>query len=158
MADIAQVLATGGTTIVAVGVGAGLTYWFGALNRRHQEAREDATRWYEARFTAYVGLFRAVVDAVAAAHNENEDTHNKALAELSASLQTVRFVGSAEAARSAQSLFQVLLDAIGSDPKPLDDNRLRDAILDFSSVARKDLGQAEHDIAPPEPASPSGPV
>jgi hypothetical protein len=22
-------------------------YWLGALNRRHQEAREDATRWYE---------------------------------------------------------------------------------------------------------------
>jgi hypothetical protein len=31
MADVGQVLATGGTTIVGVAVGAGLTYWFGAL-------------------------------------------------------------------------------------------------------------------------------
>lgn len=140
MADMGQVLATGVTTIVGVATGAGLTYWFGALNRRHQEAREDRTRWYEARFQAYVGLFRAVVDAVAAAHSDEEDTRNRAVAELSASLQTVRFVGSPEAALSAQSLFQVLLDAIGDDPKPLDDNRLRDAILEFSSAARKDLG------------------
>jgi hypothetical protein len=142
MADVGQVLATGGTTIVGVAVGAGLTYWFGALNRRHQEAREDRTRWYEARFKSYVGLFRSVVDAVAAAHSEEEDARNKAVAELSASLQTVRFVGSPEAALSAQSLFQVLLDAIGNDPKPLDDNRLRDAILEFSSAARKDLGHS----------------
>jgi hypothetical protein len=53
MADIGQVLAAGGTTILGVAVGAGLTYWFGALNRRHQEAREDRTRWYDERFHAY---------------------------------------------------------------------------------------------------------
>ncbi len=49
MADIGQVLSTGGTTILGVAVGAGLTYWLGALNRRHQEAREDKTRWYQER-------------------------------------------------------------------------------------------------------------
>jgi hypothetical protein len=53
MADIAQVLATGGAALVSAAVGAGLTYWLGALNRRHQEAREDATRWYEKRVQAY---------------------------------------------------------------------------------------------------------
>jgi hypothetical protein len=40
MADIPQVLATYNAL-----VGAGLTYGFGALNRRHQEKREDRTRW-----------------------------------------------------------------------------------------------------------------
>jgi hypothetical protein len=42
MADIPQVLATY-DALVGVALGAGLTYGFGALNRRHQEAREDKT-------------------------------------------------------------------------------------------------------------------
>jgi hypothetical protein len=146
MADVEQVLVTGGTTIVAGAVGAGLTYVFGAQNRRHQEAREDRTRWYETRFQAYVGFFRAAVDGVAAAHSEEEKVHDKATAELSASLVAVRFVASPEAARSAQFLFQVLMAAIGADPKPLDTNRLNDAIWAFSIAARKDLGQPEHDV------------
>ena len=49
MADIAQVLATY-DALVGVALGAGLTYGFGALNRRHVEKREEATRLYEARF------------------------------------------------------------------------------------------------------------
>jgi hypothetical protein len=49
MADIAGVLATGGTELVSATAGAGLTYWLGGLKRRHQEAREDRTRWYEER-------------------------------------------------------------------------------------------------------------
>jgi len=52
MADIPQVLATY-DALVGVALGAGLTYGLGALNRRHQEKREDATRWYEARLDAY---------------------------------------------------------------------------------------------------------
>jgi hypothetical protein len=51
MADIPQVLATY-DALVGVALGAGLTYGFGALNRRHQEAREDKTRWYQARLEA----------------------------------------------------------------------------------------------------------
>jgi hypothetical protein len=46
MADLAEVLSTY-QALAGVAVGAGLTYWFGALNRRRQEAREDKTRWYE---------------------------------------------------------------------------------------------------------------
>jgi hypothetical protein len=42
MADIAQVIATY-DALVGVALGAGLTYGFGALNRRHQEARENHT-------------------------------------------------------------------------------------------------------------------
>jgi hypothetical protein len=60
MADIAQALVTGGTALVSAAAGAGLTYWLGALNRRHQEEREDATRWYEARLNSYVALTQAV--------------------------------------------------------------------------------------------------
>jgi hypothetical protein len=55
MADIPQVLATYGA-LVGVALGAGLTYVFGALNRRHQEAREDRTRWYGERDGARVKL------------------------------------------------------------------------------------------------------
>jgi len=55
MADIAQVLATY-DPLVGVALGAGLTYGFGALNRRHVEKREEATRLYEARFQAYAQL------------------------------------------------------------------------------------------------------
>jgi hypothetical protein len=51
MADIPQVLATY-DALVGVALGAGLTYGLGALNRRHQEAREDKTRWYQARLGA----------------------------------------------------------------------------------------------------------
>jgi hypothetical protein len=52
MADVAEVLATY-DALVGVALGAGLTYGFSALNRRHQEAREDKTRWYQARLAAY---------------------------------------------------------------------------------------------------------
>jgi len=68
MADIAQVIATGGTALVSAAAGAGLTYWLGALNRRHQEAREDATRWYEARREAYMELHQAAYDAMFTAY------------------------------------------------------------------------------------------
>ena len=58
MADILQVLATY-DALVGVALGAGLAYGFGALNRRHQEAREDATRWYQARREAYATFLMA---------------------------------------------------------------------------------------------------
>jgi hypothetical protein len=62
IADIAQVLATGGTALVSAAAGAGLTYWLGGVNRRHQEAREDRTRWYEERLGAYVAFHQAVYE------------------------------------------------------------------------------------------------
>jgi hypothetical protein len=58
MADIPQVLSNY-DALVGVALGAGLTYGFGALNRRHQEARENETRWYEARREAYGALLIA---------------------------------------------------------------------------------------------------
>ena len=62
MADMPQVLATY-DALVGVALGAGLTYGLGALNRRHQEKREDATRWYEARLDAYRELSRVMTNA-----------------------------------------------------------------------------------------------
>jgi hypothetical protein len=43
MADIAQVLAAY-DALAGEAIGAGPTYGFGALNRHHQEKREDETR------------------------------------------------------------------------------------------------------------------
>jgi hypothetical protein len=61
MADIPQVLATY-DALVGVALGAGLTYGFSALSRRHQEAREDKTRWYQARLAAYTEFYQALSD------------------------------------------------------------------------------------------------
>ena len=61
MADVAEVLATY-DALVGVALGAGLTYGFSFLNRRHQEAREDKTRWYQARLDAYADFYRALSD------------------------------------------------------------------------------------------------
>jgi hypothetical protein len=61
MADIPQVVATY-DALVGVALGAGLTYGFGALNRRQQERREDKTRWYQARLEAYADFYRALSD------------------------------------------------------------------------------------------------
>jgi hypothetical protein len=55
MADVAEVLATY-DALVGVALGAGLTYGFSALSRRHQEKREDKTRWYQARVAAYTEI------------------------------------------------------------------------------------------------------
>ena len=63
MADIAQVLATY-DALVGVALGAGLTYAFGALNRRHQEARENQTRWYDARYKAYTDFYVTVTSVL----------------------------------------------------------------------------------------------
>jgi hypothetical protein len=59
MADIAEALSTY-QGLVGVAVGVVLTYWLGSLNRRHQEAREDKTRWYETRLKAYAELPRRI--------------------------------------------------------------------------------------------------
>jgi hypothetical protein len=63
MADMAQAITTGVIGIAGAAVGSGLTYWLGALNRRHQEAREDATRWYERRAEAYAQFYNAIDEA-----------------------------------------------------------------------------------------------
>jgi len=60
MEALKQFLDAGGMAVIGVAVGAGLTYLCNALSRRHQEAREDRTRWYEAQFRAYIDLTHGV--------------------------------------------------------------------------------------------------
>jgi hypothetical protein len=87
MVDVAQVLATY-DALVGVALGAGLTYGFGALNRRHQEVREDKTRWYETRLKAYAVLTQTVSNAVwlsrpsTRSYAEKKEAREKAATEL----------------------------------------------------------------------------
>jgi hypothetical protein len=113
MADIAQVLATGGTTIVGVAVGAGLTYWLGALNRRHQEAREDETRWYEARREAYAAMLMASSLHFRSMTDESEKLAEKSRNELTAAISAVRLVGSPAAIEAADNMYSAILEAAG---------------------------------------------
>jgi hypothetical protein len=141
MADIGQVLATGGTTIVAVAVGAGLTYWFGALNRRQQEAREDRTRWYDMRFQAYAEFSTT---AFSESRNvvQGEDNSNE-VAKLIRAVGVVRLVASPEVMDAADSV----LEAVEYGHRNLKrlkeatfEDRFGSALERFEDAARRDLG------------------
>lgn len=116
MADIGQVLATGGTALVSAAAGAGLTYWFGALSRRHQEAREDRTRWYEARFRAYADLGGTATTILQAGTTDEE--HLLAVARAASS---VELVGSESAVNACLTLLVALPFADEGD-EPWDEN------------------------------------
>jgi hypothetical protein len=107
MADISQVLANY-DALVGVALGAGLTYGFGALNRRRQEAREDKTRWYQARLEAYAEFYRALSDwwLPAVRDQSTQDDREKLVGRLSNALGLIQFVGSPEVALMAQTLFK----------------------------------------------------
>jgi hypothetical protein len=124
MADIAGVLATGGTALVSAAAGAGLTYWLGALNRRHQEAREDKTRWYEARREAYAAL---LIAAQRVSVRSEEGTPEKQMSELadelSAAMGAVRLVGSPEVVEAADNVFIAILEDV---------ELFRQEVLDFA--------------------------
>jgi hypothetical protein len=159
-----QVLATGGTTIVAGAVGAGLTYLFATLNRRHQEAREDQTRWYEARREAYGAL---LITASRVARNlldtpgKPELSLGEMLDEVIATLGAVRLVGSPSARAAAENLVVAVLadaHAYGKNVRKLaetseDEESWKEqlkglpgavhtpaAIRVFEETARRDLG------------------
>jgi uncharacterized membrane protein len=76
MADMAQAVVTGAMGIAGVAIGAGLTYLFGALNRKHQAAREDRTRWYETRLKAYLEYANAAY-GVTTLHEENKSLRSE---------------------------------------------------------------------------------
>jgi len=137
MADVGQVLATGGTTIVGVAVGAGLTYWFDAKNRRHQEAREDATRWYEARLRAYSEVSSAVFSASMPTTRREDyarlaDSLNRAFAEA-------RLVGSRQVVRALQPLSVAVVKQLAAGDDSQDD-LVYEALDTFEEAARQDLG------------------
>jgi hypothetical protein len=111
MADIAQVIATY-DALVGVALGAGLTYGLGALNRRHQEAREDATRWYEARREAYGAILIAasrVSRNLMDASGKPERPMSELMDELTAAMGAVRLVGSPGVLEAADNLFTSIL-------------------------------------------------
>lgn len=135
MADIAQ----GGIAFVSAAVGAGLTYWLGALNRGHQEAREDRTRWYEARLQAYADLSRAM--SAAARLQPNQEQRREALeglwSDVSSALGAIHLVGSQEAFEAAESLVAAASRVLGGDEDAI---QVVAALRDFKTAARKDLG------------------
>jgi hypothetical protein len=142
MADISQVLAAGGTTIVGVAVGAGLTYLFGALNRRHQEAREDETRWYEARLQAYTNYYRVYFDALYSADDDTL-TQDERLAvgrQLIGCVGPVVLTASEEASEAAVELARETATRVGMGSE-YNSKRLTELNEVFYRAARKDLGQ-----------------
>jgi hypothetical protein len=153
MADIPQVLSNY-DALVGVALGAGLTYGFGALNRRHQEARENETRWYNARFQAYVDLLRAVgQNEVLWVTDPIDEDHRELLLSLRAALGSVRLVGSDEVIKVANKLIgatfgdmaDYVTGVIDETPVVAETGierleRLERLVRQFVTVARKDLG------------------
>ena len=156
MADIGQVVATGVTTIVGVSLGAGLTYLFGSMNRRHQEAREDETRWHSTKLEAYaeflsVAFHHIYLDIRARAATEDpedepmttEDYKQAALA-LNAAWAPVRIVGSPEVIEAANHVVALAIEVQGGavDPK-----LWSTATNVFVAAARRDLGHFDYSHA-----------
>jgi hypothetical protein len=130
MADIPQVLATY-DALVGVALGAGLTYGFSALSRRHQEAREDKTRWYQARLAAYTEFYQALSDGWLPVGAKRR-TDPKAVSRLRNALGLIQLVGSMEVCAIALALFGK------AENNELGDGQPR--VATFLFLARKDLG------------------
>jgi hypothetical protein len=141
MADMVQVLATGGTALVSAAVGAGLTYWFGATNRRHQEAREDRTRWYEARLQAYTEFSGALSEGyfITTRPQIGIEEKQRLAQKLMDVLGTIELVGSPEVTEAARIL---ALESAKEIAKGVDYDlgRLNPLRSTFERVARNDLG------------------
>jgi hypothetical protein len=143
MADIPQVLANY-DALVGVALGAGLTYGFGSLNRRHVEKREEATRLYEARFQAYAklsqaALSRGVVDPRTSPNAE--ERLSQAITAATSAMGAIALVGSDEVLITANKL--VVIVGEETERREPDLYRLRDAQASFRDAARKDLGLPE---------------
>lgn len=143
MGGIGQVLATGGTTIAGVALGAGLTYLFGALTRRHQEEREDKTRWYEMRLRAYAEFMEASGELAAIFFGKawSKEQLDQVNARFSLSHGRITLVASQDVERLASEAFRLLLDAVRSNNLD-EENRtkLTNTMTEFRRLARKDLG------------------
>ena len=159
MADIPQVLATY-DALVGVALGAGLTYGFSALNRRHQEKRENDTRWYEKRLQAYTDLQRAVGsgDVLRLRLYPSLEAYDEVTLSLLSALGAVRLIGSQDVVIAAERLALALLaqvanyadevvERVEGKTEGLSDaerksewSRVLDLLQTFVMVARKDLG------------------
>ena len=130
---------------MSAAAGAGLTYWLGALNRRHQEKREDATRWYEVRLNSYVALTQAVSRIAILATKDGELTHEERAESVSAvlaAIDSIRLVGSTEVVAAAEHVRHMAADwqAALVEKKAMNFDGLLDPLTDFRNAARKDLG------------------
>jgi hypothetical protein len=105
MADIPQVLATY-DALVGVAVGAGLTYGLGALNRRHQEAREDETRWYQARREAYATFLMAGSQSLK--NVETRSVSEMPGNEFYAAMNMIRLVGSQPVIEATNNVYKAI--------------------------------------------------
>jgi hypothetical protein len=138
MADIPQVLATY-DALVGVALGAGLTYGFGALNRRHQEAREDRTRWYETRLKAYTSVPQLAVSASHTRRKKSEENLEIFQLEMAAALSAIRLVGSKEVVDAMEQVFKIMMPLARGATKVAPDV-VNAALWRFQTAARKDLG------------------
>jgi hypothetical protein len=148
MADIAQAVVAGGMGIAGVAIGAGLTYWLGALNRRHQEEREDKTRWYEARLQAYLKLNEALDDmTVLLFHPEEPPTETRwdVMEDFHSAQSTVSLVGSNDVFDEVERLSSVAARILDGPRPPTDEDKHLWAtkVYEMKHHARIDLGYAD---------------
>jgi hypothetical protein len=136
--DIAGMLANY-DALVGVALGAGLTYGFGALSRRHAEKREDATRWHQVRLETYKELIKAFVRArfIVQRGGPNEDERDEIMLATLSAASTTSLVGSEEVMEAVVSLMQESTRFIKRDS---DESRFREVLTQFEAAARKDLG------------------
>jgi hypothetical protein len=150
MADIPQVLATY-DALVGVALGAGLTYGLGALNRRHQEAREDKTRWYEQRLHTYAEFSKKVTSEVVLGSPARSLAERKRVQEeLEAVYSVVRLVGSEGVIAEGEHLLVATVDRLREPESDEASRRLHERLTSFEVAARKDLRHLEV-TEPPHP-------
>jgi len=140
MADIPQLLANY-DALVGVALGAGLTYGFSALNRRHQEARENETRWYNTRLQAYSELLHVWTEELVLGVRAEQSTEGrmKVVRKLTAVSNQIQLVGTPEVVDAANTLNGETTKEIAKG-KNYDDERIGHLFDAFIKAARKDLG------------------
>jgi len=138
MADIPTLLANY-DALVGVALGAGLTYGFGSLNRRRQEARENETRWYEQRLQAYVDFYRAYVELYWAISKKQttRDFRKEEAKKLFSLLSVIDFVGSPEVREVAAKVFDAIVKEVNKD-QPFEGGL--SGLNALMTACRKDLG------------------
>jgi hypothetical protein len=142
MNGVREVLEAGGP-LIGVVVGAGLTYLFNARSRKHQEEREDRTRWYGTRVEAYADLSRAFSNSLMyMTRGSGSEQEQREIAQgFSYAVGLIRIVGSDEAKLTAGRLFRVVTDetAKGFNADPYG-KHLGATLEAFEAAARADLG------------------
>jgi hypothetical protein len=152
MPDIGRTLDALDSTAVGVLLGAGLTYSTSLLNRRHQEKREDKTRWYNSKLEAYSTFLSTVfhqlfIHTRTTLTAEEPDSERRRLLtdeymQVAVALQNatapIRIVGSTEIIKAVEG---VLVQTLDLHEGRKDENRWNAALNAFAEAARTDLGR-----------------